>query len=161
MANLDGVLYATSSGGTALWSLGTGAEIDGAPGIASDGTIYVANFNGVVYAVSPSPALLWTYTTGGPIVTAPAIAADGTIYVGTLGGHGAIEALNSNGSERWFFSGNTGNYASSPVIAADGTLYEANSDHNLYAINTSSTGTVGATISRALGLGSIGSGHGR
>jgi outer membrane protein assembly factor BamB len=59
------------------------------------------------------------------------LGSDGTIYVG---GNGAFNAINPDGTGKWSFS-LTRHLLASPAIASDGTVYFGGDDGNLYALD--------------------------
>ena len=110
--------------------------IEGAPAIASDGTIYIGSEDRYIYALNPNGTLKWRYRTGDRVVSSPAISKNGTIYIGSI--DGALYALDPDGTLQWKFQ--TGRpFEDPPTIAPDGTIYTANDLGMLYAINPNGT----------------------
>ena len=110
--------------------------IEGAPAIASDGTIYIGSEDRYIYALNPNGTLKWRYRTGDRVVSSPAISKNGTIYIGSI--DGALYALNPDGAVEWKFQ--TGRpFEDPPTIAPDGTVYTASDLGMLYAINPNGT----------------------
>jgi len=115
-------LHALRPDGTQAWQYTIEDHVMDAPGVASDGTIYLASDGGVVFALSPDGDKKWERHVGGIIECSPTIAADGTVYV--LGDE--LIALSSNGDVRWRTAPDEYVY-SSATIGANGVLYVAGS----------------------------------
>lgn len=77
--------------------------------------------------------LLWTAMTGDTLYGAPAIAADGSVIVGSQDGN--VYAFNSDGSEKWIYSGAADWIDSAPTIGPDGSVYFGSWDGFLYAVD--------------------------
>jgi outer membrane protein assembly factor BamB len=94
-----------------------------------DGTMYAVVNHGLS-AYSRDRSTQWTQNiaAGGE----PALGSDGTIYVG---GNGAFNAINPDGTGKWSYT-LTGHLVSSPAIASDGTVYFGSDDSNLYALDS-------------------------
>ncbi len=132
---------ATIPNGTLRWKFKTGDDVDSAPAVDADGTVYVGSEDGYLYAINSDGTLRWKYKTGGAIFDSPTIGPDGTIYVGSEDYY--IYAINSDGTLRWKYGTNSDIYYSSPAIGADGTVYIGSDDGYLYAITPPSSGTSG------------------
>jgi len=127
--------YDTSkNNGTLKWKYETGDDINSAPAIGSDGTIYVGSEDHYLYAINPNGILKWKFKTEGG-VNSPAIDNDGTIYVGS---DVNLYAINPDGTLKWKFkTDNT--VASSPAIGSNGMIYISSFDRYLYAISPDGT----------------------
>jgi outer membrane protein assembly factor BamB len=78
-SSTGGSLTAFSTGGSRLWSLGTGSYVYSSPAIWN-GRVYFGSYNGTFYAVSArSGAAGWRFTTAGAIAGAASIV-DGIVY---------------------------------------------------------------------------------
>jgi outer membrane protein assembly factor BamB len=118
--------------GSLKWKFTIGGEVESAPAVGADGTIYVGGGDGYVYAINPDGSQKWEFATGGYVGSSPAMGADGTIYVASSDDN--VYAINPGGSLKWKFA--TGSSVwSSPAVGADGTIYVGSNDDNLYAIN--------------------------
>ena len=110
-----------------------GAPLPGAPGVAPNGTVYVASAEGYVHALDAEGSFKWSYTVEGAIVGGPSVDADGRVYVATTSRR--IYALSPNGRRYWLFNcpvrPETG-----VVRGTDGTLYFVGSDQHLWAISS-------------------------
>jgi outer membrane protein assembly factor BamB len=82
VGNVDG-LYALV-GATGAIKAGfpflTVADVDSAPAIGGDRTVFFGTSDGVFYAVNPDGTERYHFTTGGRISSSPAIGPDGTVY---------------------------------------------------------------------------------
>ncbi len=135
-------ISATPTTGALEWSYTTESYVY-SPVIAADGTIYVASDNGYatqgyLYAIHPNGGFDWsdqTYLWTNPC---PLIGADGTVY---LQYDGVFYALNPTGTTKWSLS--ISNWGSSaPAMGADGTIYMDFGDYSLYAISTTTNGSM-------------------
>jgi len=107
-----------------------GSQIGGyAFSFIQDGTMYAVVNHGLS-AYSRDHSTQWTQNiaAGGE----PALGSDGTIYVG---GNGAFNAINPDGTGKWSYT-LTGHLVASPAIASDGTVYFGSDDSNLYALDS-------------------------
>ena len=119
------------------WTFATGAEVESAPALGADGTIYVASQDDNLYAVNPDGTQKWAFTTGGVIHdSSPAVATDGTVYIGS--GDDNLYAVNADGTLKWTFA-TGGAVDCPPTIGADGTVYFGSTDGKLYALNADGT----------------------
>ena len=81
----DGV-YALSPLGSLKWHFGS-SQINTAPLVGNDGTVYVAFQSGMLYALNPEDGSeKWCVDLGSPVSASPAMGSDGTLYVATEGG---------------------------------------------------------------------------
>ena len=147
----EGTFYALTDNGdhaTQLWKYTTGARVDVAPAIGSDGTIYFGDYNGVIHALNPNGSQKWNYTIGGQIQSGVSISSNGTLYVGstvssmTGKGGGYLYALTDNGDHATQLWNYTTGYItwSTAAISKDGTIYVGNNNGGttngvLYALN--------------------------
>lgn len=149
----DGTIYATTSNtlyafnpdGSLKWTYGTTGKFLTAPSIASDGTIYIAASTGALYALTDNGTnvtVKWTYndthltkyTSNFSIV----IGADGTIYTGNAHSrlkvyYGSVYALNSDGSQKWYYAFTGKTLYQGAMIDSNGTLYVLTYNGFLYA----------------------------
>jgi len=131
IVGLDNTLYfatpmylcAVNGSGNFLWSYQMLTDADAGPTQDQNGTIYVSGTNGVAYYFNKDGGLGWHEDISVNSSFAPTVGPNGTIYFGT---ERYLLAMNPDGSLKWHFSGNTGqysNFAASPAIAEDGTIY--------------------------------------
>ncbi|MHB8419028.1 MAG: choice-of-anchor D domain-containing protein [Myxococcales bacterium] len=62
------------------WPFKTPSDVDSAPAIGGDGTIFFGSADGTFYAVNPDGTKRFSYKTGGRISSSPAIGPDGTVF---------------------------------------------------------------------------------
>lgn len=133
-----------------LWqhAIPNGRNINFAPTINADGTIYIGtwgnapnNFSGQLYAIRPDGSLKWQFDPGPPeqpsqnqhpiwgtIEASVAIAPNGTLYFGR--GDNKLYALTPQGTLKWVFPTfppgfpeQGGQVISSPTIGSNGAIY--------------------------------------
>jgi large repetitive protein len=151
-----GDLYALSAGPTGghlSWTYHiqgpANGDIENAPAVGPDGTIYVAT--GGTYgdtpsdieAVNPDGTLKWAYVSDGTFETTPAVTAAGQVVAGNDSGT-VVAVRQSDGKLAWSFSapgkyGHNGFYNSSAASDGSGNIYIQNLD-SVFAI--SPTGSV-------------------
>jgi|GEM_PF-999039 len=141
----DGSLIIVSESGT-VWRLNSsGVEKDkligssgvNTPSFAADGTLYVTTSTSL-YAIGSDKTHKWTKDYDKGVGSSPAIGRGGMVVIHT--NDGFLRAIAPSGDELWS-TAVPGNSLSSPSIAADGTIYIGSTDHNLYAVS-SSTGAI-------------------
>jgi hypothetical protein len=130
------------------------------PGVAADGTIYVAVTGGKLYAINPDGTQKWVFTGGvapdGPIQ----VGADGTIYApGSVldGGRavGAIFALNPDGTQKWVFK--AGDFlVAGPGIGPDGNIYAVSDLLGIGLFSLTPAGTLRWNTGRFTEYGALG-----
>jgi outer membrane protein assembly factor BamB len=87
VGNVDGLYALNAKSGAIIWSYkpsqdtGAKADVDTAPAIGGDGTIFFGTAGGTFYAVNPDGTERFHYTTGGRISSSPAIGPDGTVFI--------------------------------------------------------------------------------
>jgi len=145
----DGTIYAClnythnviaiNSDGTQKWIFTAGDDVESAPCVGVDGTIYFGCENGELYALNPDGTEKWTFSTPGNTLGIPVEGPDGTIYFfcsyyGSASFKAKLYAVNSDGTEKWHIEFND-NYLTidTPVIGPDGTIYAG--DYDLLAIH--------------------------
>ncbi|MBB3062679.1 PQQ-binding-like beta-propeller repeat protein, partial [Microbulbifer rhizosphaerae] len=110
------------------------SQIDSAPAVAADGTIYVGSGNNV-YALSPDDGTIvsgWPYATGDLVKATPVVdSVNGNIYVGSLDDN--LYALNTLGLEQWRLN-TGGDLVASAVLDENRILYQGSMDGALYAV---------------------------
>jgi large repetitive protein len=125
-------LYAINSDGTLKWKYKTEANIDYAPAIGNDGTIYIGS-DQHLYAIYSDGTLKWKYKVLGPeIKSSPAISKNGTIYI--YDSHQMLYAINSEGKINWY-TGLSG-WFKSFAIDDNGKVYIGTSSNKLYTISS-------------------------
>jgi outer membrane protein assembly factor BamB len=156
------------------------ADIQSAPAIGPDGTIYLGNFRGTFSAVRLPPSgsqmqLVWQFRPPGmnSFHTTPAIDADGTVYLpfgevapqgqpqpqnpqAFLYAFGPAAAGSAEPTVKWRFPLGA-RTTSSPTIGPDGTVYEMAGSGDLFAVTPTGqkkwqakVGAPGAVTSPAL-----------
>jgi outer membrane protein assembly factor BamB len=140
--------------GNVIWSYGTDlAQVDSAPVVAADGTIYFGADDANLYALHPDGTLAWAFPTGGDLQPSPAIAADGTVIVGSS--DSSLYAVTPAGDLAW--RQQLGGAVSTASIAPDGTIYVGSADAMLHAFTPTGAiawtfdGGAGAMYSPAIG----------
>ncbi|AIQ13870.1 outer membrane protein assembly factor BamB family protein [Paenibacillus durus] len=100
-------------------------------------TIYNWNRNSQYKSIDRNPYIKWKFSPIDTYFRSPVvIGKDGTVYAGAYN-KPLFYALNSDGTEKWSYSGKSGEYFrydAAPAIAADGTIY-VGSSYGLHAIN--------------------------
>ncbi len=117
-------------------------ELDSAPAIARDGTIYVADRYRYLWALYPDGGLKWQFEAqDGFTTTAPAVASDGTVYI--VDDEDNFYCIRPDGTLHWSWTGpDNQDFQWTPAIAANGTIYLTSTDegvHNLFAFNPDGT----------------------
>ena len=82
VGNVDGLHALDVHSGTEIagWPFKTPSDVDSAPAIGGDGTIFFGTADGTFYAVNPDGSVRFTYKAGGRISSSPAIGPDGTVF---------------------------------------------------------------------------------
>jgi outer membrane protein assembly factor BamB len=102
------------------WYTSTGADVDGSPVIAADGSVYIAAVDGTVFGLSSEGGLRWTYRSGAAVNGSVALAEDGRVLYGD--NRGRVRALNADGTVSWTATG-YGSISSTPAVGPNGTIY--------------------------------------
>jgi outer membrane protein assembly factor BamB len=125
----DAKLFALNPDGTERWSVVLEDDLESAPAIDFDGTIYLGSSNWI-YAFDPAGSLVWkehwgTYDT-------PILAGDRTLYRGFAD----VSGLEVGGGRTWTWDAKEG-APGAPAIGFDGRVYAASKDaagvNRLYA----------------------------
>lgn len=117
--------------GAVRWRVRTEGDVDGAPAMGDDGTIYFTA-GPHLYAATPEGEVRWRFQADGTfLLSSPAIDTDGTLYVGSLDDH--LYAVASDGRMRWSYP-TEADISSSPVIGDDGTIYIGSDDQYVHAV---------------------------
>jgi outer membrane protein assembly factor BamB len=134
--------------GDLLYEWDLHGEIDTAPAIADDGTLYVSVnlpvFNAPdaarkLVALGPGGTVKWQYLTGQALLTSPTVGPDGTIYVAIRGSliqspyPSPLLAVNPNGTPRWEFMADNA-LETTPVLGADGSIFVASFGGTIYRV---------------------------
>ncbi|MBB3061129.1 Ig-like domain-containing protein, partial [Microbulbifer rhizosphaerae] len=110
------------------------SQIDSAPAVAVDGTIYVGSGNNV-YALNPEDGTVisgWPYATGDLVKATPVVdSVNDNIYVGSLDDN--LYALTPLGLEQWRLK-TGGDLVASAVLDENRILYQGSMDGVLYAV---------------------------
>ena len=131
-------LYAVRPDGTIKWKFPTGKrELENAPVVASDGTIYVGSADSIMYAVNPDGTQKWKFKANSPIFqTSGVLGLDGRLYFVSI--NGMLYALNPDGSESWHLTQNpvfSGTVISEIAMSPTGrSLYLAGRSHSFYSV---------------------------
>jgi outer membrane protein assembly factor BamB len=129
----DGLYAVDAATGGKRWEIRAGGDIDSAPAVGSDGTIYVGSDDKKLYAINPGGGVRWAVITGGAIRSSPAIGADGTVYVGS--GDGNLYAIARGGVVSWTFRA-ADRILGSPVVDSGGVVLIGSQDDRLYALSS-------------------------
>lgn len=110
------------------------SQIDSAPSIGTDGTIYVGSGNNV-YALNPEDGSVvpgWPFATDDLVKATPVVdSVNGNIYVGSLDDN--LYALSSLGLELWHLP-TGGDLIASAVLDENRILYQGSMDGAIYAV---------------------------
>jgi outer membrane protein assembly factor BamB len=132
-AQLDGPLGDQDRSAGVIWRFRVGAPLSSAPGVAPDGTVYVAARDGSVCALGREGVFRWGYTLPGPVAGGTATDSDGRFYVATTSRQ--LYALSTAGAPAWMFR--------SPVpvvtdlaLGRGGALYFGGADQHMWAVSS-------------------------
>ena len=109
---------------------GPAADIEPAPAIGDDGTIYVGSDDHKLYAIGPDGVLRWAFTTGADVRSSVAIG-NGIIYVGSFDAQ--LYAVHLDGTLAWSFRAGD-RIVSSPLVDAAGAVLFGSQDDRLYCL---------------------------
>lgn len=115
--------------GALVWSVATGGDVDSAPAIGPDGTIYIGSTDSSLYAVNPDGSLKWSYP-GAEALHTPVVGPNGVVYVS---GKPSMCAIDAKGKLLWITP--TAQDATTPALAADGTVYTGDASGAFYAMD--------------------------
>ena len=101
------------------WKFTTGAEIDGSPALAADGTVYFGSTDGNLYALRPDGSERWRLHTDGYTASTPVLDEDGNLYLAANKNHISVKPT---GELRWQ-SGTDVAMELSPLVCANGEIY--------------------------------------
>lgn len=128
----DGFVTALHHDGTERWRFSVGADVDGSPALAADGTIVVGADGGRIFALDPEDGTLrWALATEGDVRSGIARGPDDTLFATSLDGR--LYAIGSGGRLRYVVP-TEGPVASTPVIDAAGVVFFGSRDDRLYAV---------------------------
>jgi outer membrane protein assembly factor BamB len=134
-------VYAVGPDGRIRWRIDAGADVDSAPAIGDDGTVFVGTDGGVLLALSPQDGSERFRTrVGGFVRGALSVARDGTVLAGTYGPAPRLVALSPDDGHIRFEFSVPGTGASEfgihggPVEDARGSLYFGAQDDWVYAL---------------------------
>jgi outer membrane protein assembly factor BamB len=127
----DGSVQAVARDRTPRWRVELGADVDGAPALGRDGTIYVGVDDGRVVALTDRGEIRWTFQTGLDVRGALTVGGDGTIHVTSL--DGSLYALHPDGSLR-FRVPTDGPIAAPAVIDGEGNIFFTSRDDRLWSV---------------------------
>ncbi len=137
-------LYAVSGDGKIKWQYAAEGQIDSAPALGNDNSVYFTAKDQCVYALNANGSFKWKYKVSGISgsiqLSAPVLAPDGTVYFGmtrdageltvlddtmrTKGAKlekGRLYALKPNGGLKWFYEAK-GKSANMPALQQDGSV---------------------------------------
>ena len=86
MPAAGGTLYCLTHTGQERWGFRTGVELDAAPSVGPDGSVYLPTSDRRLLALGPGGAKKWELALPGRVST-PAVDRDGSLYVGAAGIH--------------------------------------------------------------------------
>ncbi len=144
-----GKVYAIDSKtGSQKWAFDLqGYDIEQAPCIGPDGTVFVGASGPGVFALNPiTGAKKWFFSIGSQIGTGGpfAVSLDNIVYVPTE--YGQMIAIDgATGAFKWGYNVQGHPFHCAPLIATDGVVYVGCDDGNLYAFN-GKTGSVNWTL---------------
>ncbi|MBE7454980.1 MAG: PQQ-like beta-propeller repeat protein, partial [Kofleriaceae bacterium] len=129
---LAAALDALAADGSKRWELRVGGDLDAAPAVGEDGTIYIGSDDDALHAVNPDGSVRWKLVTGGDVRGPAAIAPDGTIYVGSYDKH--LYAVAPSGQIKWRLA-TADKIHGAPVVATNGVVLIGSQDDHLYAVD--------------------------
>ncbi|HUB05664.1 MAG TPA: choice-of-anchor D domain-containing protein [Myxococcales bacterium] len=93
VGNVDGLhaLDVHTGAEVAGWPFKTTSDVDSAPAIGGDGTIFFGTADGTFYAVNPNGTQRFSFSAGARISSSPAIGPDGTVFF--IADNGQLYAL--------------------------------------------------------------------
>jgi outer membrane protein assembly factor BamB len=117
-----------------LWRFHAGAPLNGGPGVAPNGDVYVGTVDGYVHALSPDGAFRWSYTVSGGILGAPIVEPlSGRVHVATTARR--IYALQPRGT-LWWRHGSRASIVTPLSLAGEGTLIFGGGDRRIWAVSS-------------------------
>lgn len=125
--------FPTSMAGELLWMADTKHQVNSAPAIDDDGSVYFGSMDGVLYAVNGyTGENKWQFKTKRVINASPSIGADGNVYVGSWDGY--LYCINGKtGKEVWKYPAGS-LIDSTPAIDKDGLIYFGTRNGKIYAL---------------------------
>lgn len=123
--------------GAELWRINLSGQLQSAPIVDSDGSIYIVTSSGVMLSIDPSGKELWRVVLGGASVTRnyslPILKSDKHLYIVY---DGELLSITKNGTLAWSFSKPLdGMLTAQPAIGLDGTIYLMTNNSNLLAVS--------------------------
>jgi outer membrane protein assembly factor BamB len=135
-----GHLFAVDPGGQLKWVFiaAQNKPFHYSPLVGANGIVYITSRQNMVYAVNATDGTLhYQFATAGLIEAQPVVADDGSLYVPTVGG--SLYGLTPDGSLRFEFQPQTGDFRTSPVLSPDGTtVYAVVLEQVLHAVDPAS-----------------------
>jgi outer membrane protein assembly factor BamB len=137
----NSVVALDAATGIQKWRFDTAGDVESAPALDANGTLYFGADDARVYALdSQSGTLKWyfDFPDGSDTDSSPALGIDGVVYIGS--DKGWLYALNGEtGSLNWSFKA-IGEISGAPAIGVDGTVFicalnSAKTESVTYAIN--------------------------
>lgn len=128
----DGFVTALDHDGHERWRFSVGADVDGSPVVAADGTIVVGADGGRISALDPDDgSLVWVFATAKDVRSGIANGTGGVLFATSLDGR--LYALDGQGAVR-FIVPTEGPIASTPVVDPGGVVVFGSRDDRLYAV---------------------------
>lgn len=149
--------YAIRPDGTLVWSTDLGAEVDGGPALADDGSVYFGTDAGRVIKLEPARGTnVWSAAVGGYVRGPLSVSRDGSVFAGIYGPTpGMLRLAPEDGRLLGAFRiAGTGSrdfgVHGGPLEDDDGTLVFGSEDDRLYAIER--TGRVRFALDRGVDI---------
>jgi outer membrane protein assembly factor BamB len=140
VARQSGV-YCFNSDGSIHWSFFAWNDVDEAPALGQDGSVYVANFGSpyAIVSLSSEGAFRWSYQTGvdGSYLSDVLLDSNDRVYVGSDDNN--FYALDSDGTFSWSYT-TPGNIRMAAASDTNNRVFfsecSASGDHPLYAVDS-------------------------
>ncbi len=123
--------------GAELWRIELPGQLQAAPVVATDGSLYVVTSSGMMLSIDPFGNEMWRVVLGGASATRnyslPVLTPDNHIYIVY---DGELLSFTDDGTLDWTFSKPiAGGLTAQPAIGLDGTIYLMTNDSTLLAVS--------------------------